>query len=108
MYNTYEFCSTTATFSVDKTFWGAFRWIVAPEFSQNVIRTYDYPNGTSKRTQDYQADLINGYHDISTKGYKFSYGAGLRIIWNQATVILIDYAKSREDSQLFIDIGQIF
>ncbi|TGM88426.1 Omp85 family outer membrane protein [Leptospira licerasiae] len=291
LYNTYEFRSTTATFSVDKTFWGAFRWIVAPEFSQNVIRTYDYPNGriatngdyysvakdpatgwsssypngTSKLTKDYQAGLINGYHggnvnyihiglaydtrdfepdpdsgvllemnysssskragsdfefekfftqgkffympfpklfeelvvagraglhyskgevpfseyrymwsidgpinglgglqtlrgyrqerfiapmigfgnfeirwrfgtfkfwdqlvtlslvpfydfgrvwngyhDISTQGYKFSYGTGLRIIWNQATVILIDYAKSREDSQLFIDIGQIF
>lgn len=290
-YNTYEFKSTTATFSVDQTFWKAFRWIVAPEFSQNVIRTFDYPNdriatqsdyfspgrdprngwgssfpnGASKLTQDYQAGLIHGfhggnvnyihvglaydtrdfepdpdsgvllemnysaasrkagsdfefekfftqgkffympfprlfeelvlagraglhyskgdvpfseyrymwsidgpinglgglqtlrgyrqerfiapmigfgnleirwrfgafkfwdqlvtlslvpfydfgrvwdgYHDIGTRGYKFSYGTGLRIIWNQATVILLDYAKSREDSQFFIDIGQIF
>ncbi|WP_246050682.1 Omp85 family outer membrane protein [Leptospira langatensis] len=290
-YNTYEFRSTTGTFSIDKTFAKAFRWIVAPEFSQNIIRTFDYPNGRvtnnqdyftpakdpntgwasstpngkSKLTQDYQKGLINGfhggnvnylhlglaydtrdfepdpdsgmllevnysnvsrksgsdfefqkffaqgkffympfpklfeelviasraavqyakgevpfseyrymwsidgainglgglqtlrgyrqerfigpmigfgnveirwrfgtfkfwdqlvtlslvpfydfgrvwdgYHDIGTQGYKFSYGSGLRIIWNQATVILIDYGKSREDSQLFIDVGHIF
>ncbi len=290
-YNTYEFKSSTATFSIDKTFGGAFRWIIAPEFSQNIIRTFDYPkdritsngdfftpardpatgwgsnypNGTSKLTKDYQAGLVNGYHggnvnylhvgiaydtrdfepdpdsgmlvefnysnvskkigadfdfekyfaqgkffympfpklfeelviasrvggqytkgdvpfseyrymwsidgainglgglqtlrgyrqerfiapvigfgnleirwrfgtfkfwdqlvtlslvpfydfgrvwdgyhDVSTRGYKFSYGTGLRIVWNQATVILIDYGKSREDSQLFIDIGHIF
>ncbi|TGL45441.1 hypothetical protein EHQ61_19475 [Leptospira wolffii] len=291
-YNTYEFKSTTATFSIDETFWKAFRWIVAPELSQNVIRTFDYPNnrisgksdyfspatdpntgwgstypnGTSKLTEDYQKGLIHGFHggyvnyvhmgiaydtrdfepdpdsgvllemnytasskragsdfefekffaqgkffympfpkifeelviggraalhytkgedvpfseyrymwsidgpinglgglqtlrgyrqerfiapmigfgnlevrwrfgtmkfwdqlvtlslvpfydfgrvwdgyrDIGTIGYKFSYGTGLRIVWNQATVILIDYGKSREDSQLFIDVGHIF
>lgn len=45
---------------------------------------------------------------IGLQSYKFSYGSGLRIIWNQATVILIDLAKSKEDTQFFIDFAHAF
>ncbi|TGN10444.1 Omp85 family outer membrane protein [Leptospira ilyithenensis] len=46
--------------------------------------------------------------NIGLKGYKFSWGQGLRIIWNQATVILIDVAKSKEDTQMFVDFAHAF
>lgn len=42
------------------------------------------------------------------KDYKYSRGLGLRIAWNQATIIMIDYARSREDSQLFVNFNHIF
>ncbi|TGL98015.1 hypothetical protein EHQ76_13350 [Leptospira barantonii] len=45
---------------------------------------------------------------INLQGYKHSWGSGLRIIWNQATVILIDFAKSREDTQMFVDFSHAF
>ncbi|MCG6192934.1 outer membrane protein assembly factor [Leptospira sp. FAT2] len=45
---------------------------------------------------------------INLQGYKHSWGGGLRIIWNQATVILIDFAKSREDTQMFVDFSHAF
>ncbi len=45
---------------------------------------------------------------IGLRSYKFSFGSGLRIIWNQATVIIIDLAKSKEDTQIFIDFAHAF
>lgn len=46
--------------------------------------------------------------DISTSVWRYAYGAGLRIAWNQATIIMVDYAMSREDSNLFINFNHIF
>ncbi|MCK6380479.1 MAG: outer membrane protein assembly factor [Leptospiraceae bacterium] len=46
--------------------------------------------------------------EMGLKGYKYSKGIGLRIAWNQATIIMIDYARSREDSQLFVNFNHIF
>ncbi len=46
--------------------------------------------------------------EVGLKGYKYSKGVGLRIAWNQATIIMIDYARSREDSQLFVNFNHIF
>lgn len=46
--------------------------------------------------------------DMGWDGYAHSWGLGLRAIWNQATVILFDYAVSREDRQFFIDFGHVF
>ncbi len=46
--------------------------------------------------------------DANLKGYKHSRGIGLRIPWNQATVIYFDYARSSEDSQLFVNFNHIF
>ncbi|GBF50221.1 OMA87-like protein [Leptospira ryugenii] len=46
--------------------------------------------------------------DVNLKNYKHSRGIGLRIPWNQATVIYFDYARSAEDSQLFVNFSHIF
>ncbi|MCE9499781.1 MAG: outer membrane protein assembly factor [Leptospira sp.] len=85
-YNQYWFESTTLATSIDKTFWGAFKWVFANEISKNVIRTYDgkisdaydpvfgetkikeinsilpTPNGTTKVTEDQNSGKIKGYH----------------------------------------------
>ena len=42
------------------------------------------------------------------KAYKYTVGAGLRIAWNQATVMMMDYGQSKEDSGLYINFGHIF
>jgi len=46
--------------------------------------------------------------DTDLSNYKYTLGAGLRIAWNQATVIMIDYGQSVEDSGLYINFGHIF
>lgn len=46
--------------------------------------------------------------DITNSAWRYSYGAGLRIAWNQATIIIVDYAMSKEDSNLFINFNHIF
>lgn len=45
---------------------------------------------------------------MNLKNYKHSRGVGLRIPWNQATIIYADYAVSDEDRQLFINFMHIF
>lgn len=45
---------------------------------------------------------------VNLQDYKHSRGIGLRIPWNQATVIYFDYAVSREDRQLFVNFNHIF
>jgi hypothetical protein len=39
---------------------------------------------------------------------RYTYGAGMRIAWNQATIIMVDYGQSVEDSGLYINFGHIF
>ncbi|MCE9500791.1 MAG: outer membrane protein assembly factor, partial [Leptospira sp.] len=46
--------------------------------------------------------------DVGLKGFKYSKGIGLRIAWNQATIIMLDYARSDEDSQFFVNFNHIF
>ena len=46
--------------------------------------------------------------DTDLSGYKYTLGGGLRIAWNQATIIMIDYGQSVEDSGLYINFGHIF
>lgn len=50
----------------------------------------------------------NDEHKIGLLNYKYSQGLGLRIAWNQATIITIDYAVSREDEQLFVNFNHAF
>lgn len=45
---------------------------------------------------------------VNLKDYKHSQTLGVRIIWNQSTVISMDYGRSYEDSQFFLDLGQTF
>jgi len=47
-------------------------------------------------------------HHVGLKGYKYSKGLGFRIAWNQATIIIIDYAQSREDEQVFVNFSHSF
>jgi outer membrane protein assembly factor BamA len=48
------------------------------------------------------------WQDLSFKNIKTSYGTGLRIAWNQSTILSLDYGRSKEDSLLYFGIGQIF
>ncbi len=52
--------------------------------------------------------VFDNVSDTDLSGYKYTYGAGLRIGWNQATIIMIDYGQSVEDSGLYINFGHIF
>lgn len=47
-------------------------------------------------------------YSINTQGYKYSRGILFRIIWNQSTVISLDYAVSREDKQFFMNLNHSF
>jgi len=46
--------------------------------------------------------------DIQKSAWRYSYGMGLRLAWNQATIIIVDYAISKEDSNMFINFNHIF
>ena len=42
------------------------------------------------------------------KDWKIAAGAGLRIGWNQSTIVMFDFGASREDTGFFIDFGMPF
>ncbi|EMY70549.1 outer membrane protein, OMP85-like family protein [Leptospira vanthielii serovar Holland str. Waz Holland = ATCC 700522] len=46
--------------------------------------------------------------DVNALGYKHARGVGLRLVWDQATVILLDYAYSKEDQLFYLDMGHTF
>lgn len=46
--------------------------------------------------------------DLSLRRWRPSYGGALRISWNLATVITVDYGVSPEDSGLYINFNHIF
>ncbi|TKB97588.1 Omp85 family outer membrane protein [Pedobacter cryophilus] len=48
------------------------------------------------------------WQDLNLKNIKTSYGAGLRVAWNQSTIISFDYGASKEDKLFYIGIGQAF
>lgn len=48
------------------------------------------------------------WQDISFRNIKVSYGAGLRVAWNQSTILFFDYGISNEDKLFFFGIGQAF
>ncbi|HMV40968.1 MAG TPA: DUF5982 domain-containing protein [Leptospiraceae bacterium] len=50
----------------------------------------------------------NSIDRLNWQGYKYSYGLGLKIIWNQSTVLSFDYSVSREDKQFFMNFGHTF
>lgn len=52
--------------------------------------------------------VFDSYQKISFDDWRSSYGAGFRIAWNQATIIVVDYGRSEEDSSLFINFNHIF
>jgi outer membrane protein assembly factor BamA len=50
----------------------------------------------------------DGIEQINLRGFKYNPGLGVRIAWNQSTILRFDYARSAEDSQFFFVFGQIF
>jgi hypothetical protein len=56
-------------------------------------------------------DVGRVFDDVSQTtlaGWKRSQGAGLRIAWNEATIIMIDYGFSDEDDGLYLNFNHIF
>ena len=41
-------------------------------------------------------------------GWKRTQGGGLRIAWNEATVLMVDYGFSDEDQGLYLNFNHIF
>lgn len=50
----------------------------------------------------------DSWQDLNFAKIKYAYGTGLRIGWNQSTIISLDYGSSKEDQLLFFGIGQAF
>ncbi len=48
------------------------------------------------------------WEDLNLNQVKFSFGSGLRIAWNQSTILSLDYGVSAEDKLFFFGIGQAF
>ncbi|WMJ73521.1 DUF5982 domain-containing protein [Cytophagaceae bacterium ABcell3] len=52
--------------------------------------------------------IWDSFREIELSQYKGNPGLGLRIAWNQATILRFDYARSAEDSQFFFVFGHTF
>lgn len=48
------------------------------------------------------------WRNLNLDRVRTSFGAGLRVAWNQSTIISLDYGISKEDKLMFFGIGQIF
>lgn len=46
--------------------------------------------------------------DTGVRGFARGQGAGFRVAWNQATIVMLDYGVSREGSALYVNFGHIF
>lgn len=45
---------------------------------------------------------------LTLSDWRTSYGGALRISWNLATIVTVDYGRSAEDAGLYINFGHIF
>jgi hypothetical protein len=52
--------------------------------------------------------VFDSIRDTSFQHWNRAQGAGLRIAWNLATIIMVDYGVSEEDSGLYINFTHIF
>lgn len=52
--------------------------------------------------------VFDGFDRFTFAGWKRGQGAGFRVAWNQATIIVVDYARSDEDSGLYINFNHAF
>lgn len=51
---------------------------------------------------------FDSLEDTVLRGFKVAGGTGLRIAWNQATIIMIDYGISHEESGLYVNFNHAF
>ena len=71
------------------TAWGQrFGFIAAPFFDAG--RPYD------------------SFGELSLRGWRAAYGGALRIAWNLATIVTIDYGVSSEDTGFYVNFNHIF
>ncbi len=52
--------------------------------------------------------VFDSVNDFSLKTWKRTQGGGFRIAWNEATIVMIDYGVSTEDTGLYINFNHIF
>ena len=52
--------------------------------------------------------VFDSFSDLELKRFRNGQGAGFRIAWNQATIIVIDYGVSREGSTLYVNFNHPF
>jgi outer membrane protein assembly factor BamA len=52
--------------------------------------------------------VFDSIDDFALRGFRNGQGAGLRIAWNQATIVVADYGISREGSSLYINFNHPF
>jgi hemolysin activation/secretion protein len=52
--------------------------------------------------------IWNEIRDFNFRDYRYNYGLGARLAWNQSTVLRGDLAFSRESTQFFFGFGHIF
>lgn len=50
----------------------------------------------------------DNFSTMKLNGMLYSPGAGLRVAWNQSTILRFDYSVSREDRQFFFVFGHMF
>lgn len=48
------------------------------------------------------------WQDLNLTNIRYAYGAGVRMGWNQSTILSLDYGISKEDKLLFFGLGQVF
>ncbi len=52
--------------------------------------------------------VYDNFSNLSIRNFKYNPGMGLRLAWNQATILRMDYARSQEDGQFFFVFGHTF
>jgi len=52
--------------------------------------------------------VFDSLADFDLRRFRNGQGAGLRIAWNQATIVVVDYGVSREGSNLYINFNHPF
>ncbi len=50
----------------------------------------------------------NDFSSLNTNNLRYSRGGGLRIAWNESTILRFDYAVSKEDNQFFFNLAHTF
>ncbi len=48
------------------------------------------------------------WQELGFRNLRYSYGLGIRVAWNQSTMIYFDYGLSREDQLFYFGMGQVF
>ncbi len=52
--------------------------------------------------------MFDSVSDLELRRFRNGQGAGLRIAWNQATIIALDFGVSREGSALYVNFNHPF